>query len=529
MDDIKRRMAVFFDADHYSDQLDGGMRKGLGHYLGRGEAEGHDPSPYFAVHFYKDRYPDWADNGATTALQDLVARSLSGQMRQPHPLIDPAWYLARYPDLAAVGAQAAMHFALHGDQEGRSPSAGFDADFYRLCYMPLDATAPFRHYVTQGAPQGFRPRPPAAMTVQDCMRRFSDLIAGLATPLLLVAHDAQQAGVPILTLQIAHAVAARGWQPVVVLLRGGPLLGEFRAQGPVVIMAEGWDIQGIAQAMPPDMPVIVNTAAAATLTADLARGRPCLQMLHEMPDFLRDNGLIPAIRHAAAAGAKIVVSMPAMARELADDLGGDPSAIRTIQPGLVAARTPLASFRKRRRDRAAGGHGPVFIGAGHADHRKGFDLFLQAAQDIVAQRGDARFIWLGARDAWAQKLADEAMAGGLDLTLPGFVQDALAWYHAADVYLLTSRQDPGPATVMHAARVGTPFVGYAADIGLRGIADRFGCFVPPGDLTAFTRAALQMADRPRRRDLRRIVARESNFGRYVDALLAQLSPDPAAG
>ncbi|WP_162799008.1 glycosyltransferase [Paracoccus indicus] len=526
MNDVKRRMAVFFDADHYAAQIGDAKQRGLGHYLRQGEAQGHDPGPYFAAQFYKRRYPDWADQGATTALQDLVARSLAGQMRQPHPLIDPAWYLAHHPDLAAVGAQAAVHFALHGDDDGRSPSAGFDAGFYRQCYMPLNAAAPFRHYVTQGAARGFLPCPPAAMTPEDSSRRFGQMLSGLSAPLLLVANDAQQAGVPLLTLQIAQAAAARGWQPVFVLLRAGPLLSAFQAQGPVAIMAEGWDIQGIAHAMSPGMPAIVNTAAAAGLTADLAPGRPCLQMLHEMPEFLRDHGLMPAIRDAAAAGARIIVSMPAMARNLADDIG---DAMLTIQPGLVAEHTPLSSFRARRSARTRGGDGPVFIGAGHADHRKGFDLFIEAAQAIAAERGDARFVWLGAVDPWAQGLADKAILGGLDLTLPGFVQDALAWYHASDVYLLTSRQDPGPATVMHAARVGTPFVGYAADIGLRGVADDFGQFIPPGDRDAFVRTALDMADRPRRRDLRREVVRRSDFDRYVDALLALLSPDPAGG
>ena len=45
------------------------------------------------------------------------------------------------------------------------------------------------------------------------------------------------------------------------LRRGGPRVGEFRAQGHVVILAEGGDSQGIARAMPPNMWVIVNTAA----------------------------------------------------------------------------------------------------------------------------------------------------------------------------------------------------------------------------------------------------------------------------
>ena len=45
--------------------------------------------------------------------------------------IDPSAYLARNPDVAAAKFNPVLHYLLHGDEEGRSPSAGFDPPAYR--------------------------------------------------------------------------------------------------------------------------------------------------------------------------------------------------------------------------------------------------------------------------------------------------------------------------------------------------------------------------------------------------------------
>ena len=62
--------------------------------------------------------------------------------------------------------------------------------------------------------------------------------------------------------------------------------------------------------MPPCMPVLVNTAAAAEMVIPLAKaGLDCLLMIHEMPDYIRDQSLMPHLRAAHAAGAGLVASM----------------------------------------------------------------------------------------------------------------------------------------------------------------------------------------------------------------------------
>lgn len=470
---------TIFDPRYYGDQLGLGDRGTPGHFRAEGDRAGLDPCPYFSTRFYKERYPDWQAAGARTAVEDFLQRSRAGELRQPHPLIDPAYYLARYPDLAGLGARAALHFMTHGDAEVRSPSAGFDAGFYQRCYLELEQRHPFRHFVTRGRALGYLPRPDPRGEVASASAMVAAL-AGLARPFLLAVHDAQRAGVPLLALDIAAVLAGRGWQPVFVLHRAGPLIGRFRAQGPVHILAEGWNLRGLARALPAGAPVLVCTAAAADMAPVFAAaGHRSLVMIHEMADYLRAQGLLAGLAAARRAGAGLIASMPRMAAALVADIGPVP----VLRPGIVPPPAPLSAFRRVRIWRKTQ-PGPVFIGAGHADRRKGFDLFLEAAGTIHARDPAARFVWLGALDGWARGLAEQALDAGLPLVLPGFVAESLAWYRAADAYLLTSRQDSGPTTAIHAAAVGTPFVGYAADIGIIGMTEGGGAFVAPGDTRA---------------------------------------------
>lgn len=493
------------------------------HFTTLGDASGLDPGPYFSTLYYKERYPDWARSGARTALEDFGRRLQTGEVRRPHPLIDPEYYRSAYPDLASLGTAAVLHFARHGDEECRSPSARFDAGFYAHCYLGLQQRCPFRHYVTAGRQAGYLPRP-SQPAKADARQKGAAMCADLPRPLFLCAHDAQPAGVPLLTLDLAAAFGALGWNPVFLLQRSGPLHARFQDLGPVVIVEEGWDLHALAAGLAPSAPAIINTAAAAHMVPALAgAGLRCVQMIHEMPDYIRQQGLMPNLISAKACGAELVASMPSIAAEMRADLG----TLGMVRPGIRMPKTRLGAFRRVRTVLRPYFH--VFIGAGHADRRKGFDLFLEAARDLAEQLPGASFVWLGQLDGWAQKLADQALSDGLNLILPGFVDDAPAWYHAADVYLLTSRQDPGPATVVHAARMGTPFVGYAADIGLIGQMDWAGHFVPSGERKRFVDAACETAlgvAQPHRRWIRRRIKAEAGFDEYVTALAARFSPGP---
>lgn len=440
--------------------------------------------------------------------------------QRPDAIFDEQWYLTTYPDVAAHPEGPWHHYITCGDAERRWPGPTFDPDYYAHTYLELEAPLPGHHYIFEGRPRGYQtlPRP---RTHDDSARAMRAALARHPRTVVLVGHDARRAGAPILLAELASHLRVRGFGVVFVLLTGGPLLPDFQNRGRTFVLSEGWDAEGLGSALGPHHGVIGNTAWSAPLMEKWADAGPRLLLVHEMRDYLVEHDLVPAVRRQR----NVVVATALQAQQLA----GEGVAAAVVHPGLMAP--PRATRSRRRVGRALaavwGRDRLVFIGAGYADHRKGFDLFLDAAHRIHCREPRARFVWLGEMSSPARSAASRAITDGLPLLLPGFQNDAHAWYRRAQAFLLTSRQDPGPATVMDAAMVGTPFVALAADIGLRSldpsILEPVGRFVDPDDLDAFADAALETARRPGGRRRRASwVARHASFATYASALLVQL-------
>lgn len=455
-------------------------------------------------------------------------RALLRALRRPRrdPLFDESWYTQMYPDTADVDS-AWAHFIRHGDAEGRNPGPAFDAEFYRRTYLPLTShrqARAFHHYRRSGKKLGYVPRP-AQLTFQQSLGRLQAVLRGRSQPVIFIGNDAQRAGAPILLLELAADFQERGMDPVFLLRRGGPLLQEYRKLGPTLVLDEGWDLAGLGRAISPNTPVLANTAWSASVLEKLQLDASVTLLVHEMPDYLVEHDLVSS----AGLAHQVVTAFPGIRDDLSRLLPSS-TQLHVVRPGLrTQPNDRLTQARVKRELHAAFGTDRiVFLGAGYADHRKGFDLFLTAARQIQAQQPQAAFVWLGELSEWAKELAAAAVDDGVRLLFPGFQEFSAAWYEQASVYLLTSRADPGPTTVMDAARVGVPFVGYAADIGLRNLGSfltGIGEFVD--DETMFVQQALALAqtDSAEARAQRAsAIEAQSSFARYFEEILSLVRP-----
>lgn len=93
----------------------------------------------------------------------------------------------------------------------------------------------------------------------------------------------------------------------------------------------------------------------------------------------------------------------------------------------------------------------LFVGTSLSEYRKGFDIILSLS-DELKHRDDIQFVAIGK--------TDESFPGILNL---GYVSDtsvmAMA-YSAANVFIIPSRQDNLPNTMLEALCCGTPVIGY---------------------------------------------------------------------
>lgn len=510
-------MPILFDGPHYSAQWP--ASEGLNspqaawrHYMAHPlEA---DPSPYFDTAYYCQHYPDGRKTDGDTPLEDFLRHLRKGTERRTHPLIDPDFYRAQSEGLAPEDS-ALLHFMRHGDRENRPPSAAFDSAFYVRCYLPLQSCNPFAHYVHQGRARGYLPcaRPRDADEIADFWRQTGPI------DLILVGHDAQQAGAPIVLLEALRRLQARGLRVLVLLQNAGPLLEPCRALAPVLVLAEGWPVAPLLAACRPGTPVIANTVVSLPVALAAHRaGLPVLVAVQELALTITQSDMGPACQEAVDAGLRFGFSNRATRDAFETLLSAPlpPDQQRILGVALVSA--PPAPDQVRAVKAMMKGRRPAIIGAGHADYRKGFDLFLDTARAIQKRKKRAHFFWLGALDPWAWELASKARAEGLALILPGFVDSVTAWFSAADLYLMTSRSDAGPGTLQAALVSGCPCAGFTDQIGLAEDLRRYGAGLPGHDPEALAAAAIPLL----RQRLPETVTEALRAGYDFDACLTRM-------
>jgi glycosyltransferase involved in cell wall biosynthesis len=160
----------------------------------------------------------------------------------------------------------------------------------------------------------------------------------------------------------------------------------------------------------------------------------------------------------------------------------------------------------------------LIVGAGFASWRKGTDLFIQLARAVCRQRSHAYFAWIGG--SWYQDAAqfehDVRLAGLTEkVRFTGAVLKPADYLAAADVFVLTSREDPYPLVCLEAAAVAKPIVCFAGAGGVpEFVEDNCGFVVPYLDIMAMAERVLHLLDSSECRVKMGTVAREKVMRRH---------------
>jgi glycosyltransferase involved in cell wall biosynthesis len=367
-------------------------------------------------------------------------------------------------------------------------------------------------------------------------RAVTGLGAEAAGPgLLLVGHDAFPAGAQLLLLHLARRLrAAFGARLEVLLLGDGTLRADYAAVAPTRLASTPEALrEAVAAAAGRGFrAALVNSSAAAwSIPALHEAGIASTLLVHELPRLIAEKQLHPGpgatlARHVVFPAAAVRDGFAAICALPADRVLLAPQGI--YRPIAFSARRRAAHRARLGVAERAG----LVLGAGYGDLRKGFDLFLQAWRAASRRDRQVVFCWIGALDPAMQGyLAPEieaAIATGRFL-LPGHQDDVADWFCAADLFALTSREDPFPSTVLEALSAGLPVVAFEGAGGIPALLRGHACgrAVPMADATAMARALLAQfhhgaTDRARLAGLAR---RHFDFAAYAEAMLHLAQPE----
>jgi len=178
------------------------------------------------------------------------------------------------------------------------------------------------------------------------------------------------------------------------------------------------------------------------------------------------------------------------ARDVEGALGLDRGSVRTIHNGAVPA--PVAT-------RARATTSPVIGTIARLEAAKGVDLFIQA----LAELPDVTGVIIGTGpDAAALQRAASAVGIADRVVFVGWADDARAWLPTFDVFVLPSRLEALPMSIVEAMLAGVAVV--STDVGgVRELIDDgvSGLIVRPDDAPALAAALRELLGDPNRRGL----------------------------
>ncbi len=344
---------------------------------------------------------------------------------------------------------------------------------------------------------------------------------------LLVSHSACRTGAPLCLLKLAERLTQLPDVDCrIILKKGGELadafarlaptldLGALDAQGPDISHMPGilarayrdYSSRGIA---------ICNTIAVSEFHPAFSEHKiPVLSWLHELPVSIDQLGGKTIIDRIASASARIMVPANVVRDTLIARYAIVPDRLRTVYYGLEPRTRDLAEDRQaiRRRVRQELGipeDAPIVLGCGTTELRKGVDLFAQLCRRVLtASRpgepaSDAWFVWVGVQvyNDFQQWLVHDSQYGTRErrLVFAGPREDTVPYFLAADLFALTSREDPCPFVNLEAMESGLAVVAFEDSGGAPEVLKEAGACVPHLEVAAMANAARELLNDPERR------------------------------
>jgi glycosyltransferase involved in cell wall biosynthesis len=313
--------------------------------------------------------------------------------------------------------------------------------------------------------------------LQELSVWMKEIMSCQKNPVVFVSHDAEWGGAQLLLTRLMDALQEKeDVECFLLLLKGGALADKFSEKYKTVNVEKftdlGWEeketIEFIASRLRrrKDVVALCNTVASGDAAEILAsKGVELLSYVHELPTSIEMYEAGDKIKKIAANSKRIITVSKAVQAELASAYAIPKGDIEVIYCGMRRQNPPQYNKRELEQKYNLPHTKYLVLGCGMAHYRKGTDLFVQMAADLVKgkKKEDYLFVWLGGdqtNDGARKWAMHDARRFGLEgqMHFLGQIKDANAFMKEADVFVLTSREDPYPLVVLEAIEHDTPVV-----------------------------------------------------------------------
>ena len=319
----------------------------------------------------------------------------------------------------------------------------------------------------------------------------------MARRLLAVAHEATLTGAPMNLLHFLRWVQAETDVEVhTLILNDGQLRHRFEPLGNVTVLdrhapaallgsvqaglqhlgsSRAWRPVAAARLLPQLRPlgrfdlVYLNSLSSVQVLPYLAAPGAVVAHAHELQVAYRTWRSTTDIELFRTRPDRWIAASEAVREMLVDDarLPADRVLVHhefIDAKGLGEREVTFREIERCRQEFRIPSEAAVVVGAGTVDWRKGADLFVQLACEVRRRTRDlVHFVWVGGdlrSTDWERVRSDRDRAGADHVHFIGVRDDPVPWFAAADVFALTSREDPFPLVCLESAALGVPIVTY---------------------------------------------------------------------
>lgn len=351
---------------------------------------------------------------------------------------------------------------------------------------------------------------------------------------LLVGHDAFPAGAQMILLNIAKALKNFAVEVEVLLCAGGDLAVAYEAVCPTTVAVDPAERKArIAKLAERGFSHAITNTTAAGVAVDALKdhGFQVLALVHELPRIVSEKGLASAARTIAELADTVVFPAAVVRDQFLSEVATVANATMVRPQGLYQKLQTIPDAKSRLAEEFGfPADARLVVNVGYGDLRKGVDLFCVASQLVAAKRDDTIFVWVGKLDescaAWLQDAAAFP-----NVRFAGHRTDIDLFLSAADVFALTSREDPYPSVALEATSLSVPLIAFEAAGGISEMMreNGLGRIVPYGNVAALSEAICEVlgdggVEQALRRKAKAYSSTSLEYDSYAFDLLHVLDP-----
>lgn len=297
---------------------------------------------------------------------------------------------------------------------------------------------------------------------------------------IFISHDASATGAPISLLSQCRAYKeVYGDDIVIVLFAGGALLDEFKSVGTTICFEQNLSSIVVNEEVNTVFAklkelgysnCIANTVISGALSEVLnANYIETIYQLHELPGLIRSAGYVEYAKNIAKSNSYIVCAANYVAEKFIETFGAAEDSICVIPQGVQASMLYDGTKEEAKAKLLAKLQLPysddikIVLGAGVAHKRKGTDLFFRVTERLheMGDGDNIHFLWVGARDDfyehWKRKILP-TLPYKKNIHFLDFENDPAYIFAGADLFLLSSREDPYPSVAIISIANNTPIL-----------------------------------------------------------------------